>query len=427
MDYTEKNQNNPLTDFTDCTDVKKLKKKYKRNRLLFCGPLCLIVLTGIYVLFYYQQNISAGEHATTLQDTSVSVTAQKMNALLVSSSTAAESSITAFVSENSANKMPSMENPDLPDSDPAGSGLESPDLTDSDPAGSGLASPDLTDSDPAGSGLESPDLPDSDPAGSGLESPDLPDSDPAGSDLASSDLTDSDPADSGLEGSDLTGSDLAASSLDYDPGSIQTDTYDFSNPVPLSDAVDISYFNDAVLLGDSLTEGFTYSTGIPAASYAYKAMTVRKVFTKPVIEMGGEKVTPMEALNNTEFAKIYIMFGINETGWQYSSVFIEGYQKVIDEVKRINPNAIIYVQSVLPVSAEVSATNDCIKNEKIYEYNDLIQKMAEENRIYYLNVAEAVAQSDGSLPDEAATDGIHLKKSYYDKWLAYLQTHTVTP
>lgn len=34
------------------------------------------------------------------------------------------------------------------------------------------------------------------------------------------------------------------------------------------------------------------------------------------------------------------MLGINETGWPYNDIFIEKYGKVIDEIKRIKPDAI---------------------------------------------------------------------------------------
>lgn len=202
--------------------------------------------------------------------------------------------------------------------------------------------------------------------------------------------------------------------------------FDYSQPVPLTDAVDISYFDDAVFIGDSRMEGFITNTGLSeVTSYTYKGLTVDMVLTHPVINMDGARVSIIDALKKTEFTKVYLMMGLNETGWTYSSVFVKNYQKVIDEIKAINPEAVIYVQSVFPISAGVSAKHSYIKNEKIYEYNALLRTMAEENEIFFLNVAEEVALPDGSLPEEAATDGIHFIKEYCGKWLSYLQTHTV--
>ena len=203
--------------------------------------------------------------------------------------------------------------------------------------------------------------------------------------------------------------------------------YDYSQPVPESDMVENSYFDDAVFIGDSRTEGFILYSGLSnAISYANQGLMVDTVFTKPVINMSGSKISVMDALRQTDFSKVYIMLGINETGWPYSSVFIEKYGKIIDEIKDINPKAVIYVQEILPVTDKVSQTHSYVKNEKIKEYNALIRQMAEEKEIYYIDTGNAVADANGSLPEDAASDGIHLNKSYCEKWLEYLKKHTVT-
>ena len=68
--------------------------------------------------------------------------------------------------------------------------------------------------------------------------------------------------------------------------------YDFSLPVPASDPVENSYFDDAVFIGDSRTEGLILYTGLSnATSYAYKGLMVDTAFTKPVINKDGQKVS----------------------------------------------------------------------------------------------------------------------------------------
>lgn len=203
--------------------------------------------------------------------------------------------------------------------------------------------------------------------------------------------------------------------------------YDFTKPVPESDSVDDDYFDDAVFIGDSRTEGMLLNMGLSnTISYTNKGLMVDTVFTRPVINMDGEKLSVMDALGRTDFNKVYIMLGINETGWLYNEIFIEKYSKIIDKIIEINPNAIIYVQEILPVTDSVSKTHSYIKNEKINEFNELIRKMAEEKKVYFIDVSNAVSDSNGCLPEDAATDGIHLQKSYCEKWLEYLKTHIVT-
>lgn len=197
--------------------------------------------------------------------------------------------------------------------------------------------------------------------------------------------------------------------------------------VPLSSPVENDYFNETVFIGDSRTEGFCMLTDIAnAKAYAHVGLTVDTVFTEPVITINGAKLSIVDALRQTSFQRVYVMLGLNETGWAYNSIFVEKYKNLVDEIKNINPNATIYLQSILPVSNDVSTTHDYINNEKINEYNRLIAQIATEKNVSYLNVAESVAAPNGALPDDAAVDGIHLKKEYCQKWYDYLKTHTIS-
>lgn len=190
---------------------------------------------------------------------------------------------------------------------------------------------------------------------------------------------------------------------------------------------DESYFQDAIFVGDSRTEGFMINNGIMATigSYTHKGLTVDTIFTSKVINRNGEKITIMDALRGSQFSKVYLMLGINETGWPYNEVFISHYARIIDEIRNINPNCIIYVQSVIPVSEKVSNEHPYVKNSKINDYNSLLQKMSLEKQVYYLNVAEALVNEAGFLPEDAALDGIHLNQAYCVKWFDYLKNHVI--
>lgn len=231
----------------------------------------------------------------------------------------------------------------------------------------------------------------------------------------------------------------AASEPETGPASEPTETtgettqppaegYDYSKPVPYGEKVDDAYFDDAVFIGDSRTEGLILYTGLANATvYANQGLMVDTVFTRPVIQMDGQKLSVVDALRRTEFQKVYIMLGINETGWAYESIFIDKYQELIAEIRAINPQAVIYIQEIMPVTAETSRTHSYVKNEKIRRYNELLAQLAEKMQVYYIDTGAAVADESGCLPEDAAIDGIHLKKPYCDKWLVYLKTHTAQP
>ena len=206
--------------------------------------------------------------------------------------------------------------------------------------------------------------------------------------------------------------------------------HDYSKPVPARDvAAAGEYFAEAVFIGDSRTDGFRLFSGPPAATYyTSNGLKVDTIFTKEVVENGSEeKITIIAALRQKPFQKVYIMLGINELGWAYSELFIQKYGEVIAAIKNNAPQAQIYVQSLLPVSQKRSLSDKIYNNVKIGEYNELIQQMAAEQKIYYLDVAQCVVDAEGNLAADASTDGIHLQKKYCDLWFDYLKWHYVPP
>lgn len=185
-----------------------------------------------------------------------------------------------------------------------------------------------------------------------------------------------------------------------------------------------SWFNDAVLIGDSRTEGLQNYDGLGDASYfAIKGLMVDTVYTKSGVKLNGKKLTVMDALKQKKFGKVYIMLGLNELGWSSFKTFLEDYGKMVDDVKKDQPGAKIYLQSILPVTAKKSATDKVYTNQKIKNSNQAIQKLAVQKKVIYLAVNTAVADSTGALPANAAVDGIHLNAEYCKKWCEYLRSN----
>jgi len=150
------------------------------------------------------------------------------------------------------------------------------------------------------------------------------------------------------------------------------------------------------------------------------------VFTDLATHIDGQYMPIMEAVRRQpDFGKVYIMLGMNELGWAYQQPYVDGYSKIIDTVREANPEAVIYVQSILPVTAVKSAEDEYINNPRIIEYNERLRAMCEEKDVTYLNVAEALMDDTGALPAEASLDGVHLQKEYCQIWYEYLKAHTM--
>ncbi len=203
----------------------------------------------------------------------------------------------------------------------------------------------------------------------------------------------------------------------------QPDQLPEETPAPVGD----EYFADAIFIGNSRTEGFLMYSGVkPLRGYAELGLTVNTVFTDLATHINGQYMPIMEAVRRQpDFSKVYIMLGMNELGWAYQQPYVDGYSKIIDTVREANPEAIIYVQSILPVTEVKSAEDEYINNPRINEYNERLRAMCEEKDVTYLNVAEALMDEEtGALPAEASMDGVHLQKEYCQIWYEYLKTHT---
>ncbi len=219
--------------------------------------------------------------------------------------------------------------------------------------------------------------------------------------------------------------------------------YDYAVPVPESEAVPFSWFEDAVLIGDSRMQGLILYCGLSRlTSYTYKGLTVDAVFDRPVIEWeeaadlpeeeripkelwDNGKVPVMEALKQTEYGKVFIMLGINETGWTDLSYFPVAYGKFIDAIREDNPDCLIYILSVFPVTEVAEDWHPFVNNEKINQFNLYLQELAQEKQVFFVDLAPAVVDETGVLPADSGVDGIHLNKVYCTQVLDHMLSHTV--
>lgn len=189
--------------------------------------------------------------------------------------------------------------------------------------------------------------------------------------------------------------------------------------------VEDTYFEDAVFLGDSRTEGFALYSGLEEGTYfCAVGATVESVFSKAVeTEVG--RLPLLDAMAETACGKIYVMLGVNELGWAKTETFRTQYAKLIDRLRTDHPEAEVIIQSILPVSAKQEEKGSYVNNTRIAEYNEILQELANEKGCPFLNVAEAVSEEDGTLRADWNFDGVHLNPKGCRVWLEYLKTHSV--
>ncbi len=195
----------------------------------------------------------------------------------------------------------------------------------------------------------------------------------------------------------------------------------------IEEKADLTYLDDAVFIGDSRTQGLQLGTGLTAPRFlAERGMSIDKMGEDALYELAtGQMGTAYDVLGEKTYGKAYLMFGINEIGWPYPEIFIEDYRKLVRKIKELQPGILIYVQGIIPVSAEKDAEGDVFTNARIEERNQMIKTMAEEEGCTYLSPGDALIGEDRALRPDASTDGIHLTAEYCELWLDYLLQHTV--
>lgn len=206
--------------------------------------------------------------------------------------------------------------------------------------------------------------------------------------------------------------------------------YDYSLPVAQSEAVDEAWFADAVIIGDSRTDGLRLYSGIRGVDFlCYKGLTIFELMNdKPVIQTADGKIGVLQALSEKQYAKVYLSLGLNELGYNDDPGFDATYRAAVDRIRELQPDADIYLQLLIPVNAQrCQETNQptYVTNQQVAVYNDIIRAIAADKQVYLLDVGEIYTDENGELFYEASFDGIHFYKGGYAQWYEYLKTHTV--
>lgn len=183
-----------------------------------------------------------------------------------------------------------------------------------------------------------------------------------------------------------------------------------------------AYYKGAVFIGDSRTQGLQINAGLKSPDFfAGRGLNVKNARTEKVVKNAkGKSVTVINALKDKKYKKVYICYGINELGWPYTNVFADEYKKTIKAIKKIQPDAEIVVQGILPVTEKKSKSDKIFNMKNINKFNKVIKEMAEEIGATYVDISPAVANKKGFLPKGVTPDGVHMDREYCKRILAYI-------
>ena len=165
------------------------------------------------------------------------------------------------------------------------------------------------------------------------------------------------------------------------------------------------WFSNAAIVGDSLT----------MAIAEYKWLSAPPVYAKIGISVSPE----LKLFDSVEAADpdiIFLCFGMNDIEAFKENVgrFIERYTATIQRLQENVPNAIIYINSVFPVSEKTLAKKSYFSNVDLY--NQELRKMCDQLGVFFVDSTFLPRENPGFYD----ADGMHMKSRFYPLWLTYL-------
>lgn len=177
------------------------------------------------------------------------------------------------------------------------------------------------------------------------------------------------------------------------------------------------YFADAAFIGNSLVNGlsiYDYEDVLHGATfYAENSMTI----------LGAGDYVSRAAGSGCR--KIYIGLGMNELSYDKDALR-QCFTDAIATLRAGDPDRIIYLMAVTPVSRHKSDTSSDFTKSRVQSFNEMLRSIAEDEGVWYLDSYTALADGDGYLPSDVTADGVHFTPDYYKLWIELLQTHYYT-
>jgi len=208
--------------------------------------------------------------------------------------------------------------------------------------------------------------------------------------------------------------------------------------VPESSPVKMSFFDDALFIGDSNTwrlKNFVNNKRKSDKNYMGKASFLCEIgfglhhALKPLDKTSisvkcdkGQEWEIVEYIKQNNYGKIYIMLGTNDIGLHGVDKSVNNYVKLIKKIKAVT-DADIYIQSVPPMGKHKQ--KKVLNNKNIDQFNKKMYEQSKSLNCYYLDVASCLKDSEGNLPSKYSSDQyVHLSNAAFPLWVDYLRKHT---
>ncbi len=174
--------------------------------------------------------------------------------------------------------------------------------------------------------------------------------------------------------------------------------------------------SDALFIGDSRTVGIMEYGGIDDADFFCNVgMSIYNIGDDTETVGSLENVTIEQLLSQKQYGKVFLMMGVNEVGYNLDTT-IEKYEAFIAMIKEKQPDAVIIIQANLHVTKSRSDKDKVVNNKAINNFNAQLEKMADNETIFYIDANEIFDDSNGALASDKTGDSTHILAKYYEEW-----------
>jgi len=166
-----------------------------------------------------------------------------------------------------------------------------------------------------------------------------------------------------------------------------------------------------VFLGDSITEWTAWENWFPELPTTNRGI-------------GGQVIRDVQARLPTAIVEpkaVNLLIGTNDLHGLGVSSDVERIAEqmgvLVDTIRKMAPEAALFVNSVLPRSAYF--------RDRIVALNQHYRQISDGHHATYIDVWPVLAGVDGAIRPEMTADGLHLSNEGYKAWVSVLRPHLI--
>lgn len=166
---------------------------------------------------------------------------------------------------------------------------------------------------------------------------------------------------------------------------------------------------DIVMLGNSITDGGEWAEILDNVHVRNRGISGDT--TDGVLQRLG-------SITDGRPAKLFLMIGINDFAQGISGDSIaRNIEQIICRIKAESPETEVYVQSILPISDEITLfPGHKAHMSQVAPTNAMIRAICERQGVTYVDLYSSFVTPDGKLDLKYSNDGLHLLGEGYKLW-----------